>query len=64
VKPCPHPEKVRYSTKKRALQAANRLHAHGFELRMRPYKCVCHGWHLTKKGAVEAEIAKLIRSAA
>lgn len=64
MKPCPTPMKRKYSTRKRALQAANRLHAMGAELRMRAYKCVCHEWHLTKQGAIDTEIAKLLQEIA
>lgn len=43
---CPHPEKSRFYDKARAKRAA--LHARKkIGHRLKPYRCVCGGWHLT-----------------
>lgn len=60
---CPTPMKRAFRTKQLALQAAGRLYHKGFPVRLKAYKCRCRWWHLTKRGAVEAEIAKLMREA-
>jgi hypothetical protein len=64
-KPCPKPMKVAYTTKRLALSGAAKLHKAGqSSVRMQAYKCRCGKWHLTKRGAVEAEISSLLRRSA
>lgn len=41
---CPTPMKVEFSTRKRALESANRGKSRA---RLYAYKCVCKAWHIT-----------------
>jgi hypothetical protein len=46
---CPHPDKVSYPSRAAARKARRVLHWG----RVRPYRCVCGGWHLgTVAGSV------------
>jgi hypothetical protein len=53
--------KTAFTTRKRALSAARRIEINtGRPLLV--YKCRCRAWHLTRKGALDAAIAKLLHS--
>ena len=43
-KPCPHPEKVRYTTRAEAKKRKNKHRQTGDHVR--PYQCACGWWHL------------------
>lgn len=60
---CPTPSKLKFETRKLALQYSGRsFNAGHVPLKMRPYKCRCREWHLTKSGVVDAEIRRLLHA--